>query len=145
MLYDLGCGDGRLLIEAARQRAVHRAVGIELNPTLAQIAQHNIRLFTTSSRPSSHPLSALSVQHTDARTADVSAATVITLYLSHRGNRQLRPLLTSRLLQQPKCRVASFCFDMDGWTPVRQSRVSGIPLFLYNQQSISDKRSREAG
>ena len=145
ILYDMGCGDGRLLIEAAKQRRVRRAVGIELNPTLAQLAEQNVRTFL-SSLPASPPLPpTLSIQATDARTADVSPATVITLYLSHRGNRQLRPMLCSQLLRQPKCRVASFCFDMDGWTPVRQSQVSGIPLYLYNHTSISDKLRREAG
>ena len=147
VLYDMGCGDGRLLIEAAKQRRVKQAVGVELNPTLAQLAEQNIQTYLTSSFPpsSTHPPPALSIQHTDARTADVSPASVVTLYLSHRGNRQLRPLLSRQLLRQPKCRVASFCFDMDGWTPVKQSRVSGIPLYLYNQHSISDKLKREAG
>jgi len=145
VLYDMGCGDGRLLIEAAKQRRVRQAVGIELNPTLAQLAQHNIQSFTSSIPHTQQPPSHLSIQHSDARTADISPATLITLYLSHRGNRQLRPLLTSQLLRQPKCRVASFCFDMEGWTPIRQSRVSGIPLFLYNQHSISDTLKKEAG
>ena len=140
VLFDMGCGDGRLLIEAAKQRRVRQAVGIELNPTLARLAEQNIRAFTALAPPSQ-----LSVQHCDARTADVSPATVVTLYLSHRGNRQLRQLLSTQLLRQPRCRVASFCFDMDGWTPARRSTVSGIPLYLYNSHSIGERARREAG
>ena len=139
VLFDLGCGDGRLLIEAAKQRGVRQAVGVELNPKLAQLAAQNITAFT-SSLPVSHPPRpppALSIQHSDARTCDVSSASVITLYLSRRGNKQLKPLLSTQLLRHPACRVASFCFDVSGWTPVREARVSGIPLFLYDQRSIA--------
>ena len=135
VLFDVGCGDGRLLLEAARQCRIARGVGLELNATLAALAQRNVDAFARA-----HPAlpSLLSVRHCDARTANLSDATVLTLYLSERGNKQLRPLLGSHLRRTPGSRVVSFCFDIPGWRPIRSATVSGIPILLFDAQSLGD-------
>ena len=139
VLYDVGCGDGRLLLEAARQRRIAQGVGLEVNPTLAALAQSNVDVFSAA-HP--HLSSRLSVVHCDARRVDsLGSASVVTLYLSERGNRQLKPLLARHLRQQPGSRVVSFCFDMPAWRPRRRAQVSGIPLYLFDANSLQQDKS----
>ena len=91
VLMDVGCGDGRLLLEAARQRRIAEGVGVEVNPVLAALAQRNVDAFTAA-HP--HLPSRLSIVQCDARRLpSLGSASVLSLYLSQRGNRQLRPLL----------------------------------------------------
>jgi hypothetical protein len=127
-------------MEAARQCRIARGVGVEMNLDLAGLAQRNVAAFAAANP---HLASQLSVVQGDARQADLSAASVLTLYLSERGNRQLKPLLGRQLCLHPHSRVASFCFPIPGWTPTRQARVSGIPLLLYTQHSIDSGMRKE--
>jgi len=140
VLYDVGCGDGRVLMAAALQCRVREGVGLELNGRLCEMARANVRAFSTS-HP--HLSSTLSILHTDARQADLSPASVLTLYLSERGNRQLKPLLARHLLSRSDSRAASFCFNVEGWRPVRVAKVCGIPLLLYTADSVDSQGRRE--
>jgi precorrin-6B methylase 2 len=106
ILYDLGSGDGRIVIEAARQTGC-RAVGIEIDPDLvddslkaAQQAgvQDRVRFFVA-----------------DIFTADFREATVVTIYMGGHVNLKLRPRLLREL--KPGTRIASYCFDMGEWKP----------------------------
>ena len=138
VLMDVGCGDGRLLLEAARQRRIAEGVGVEVNPVLAALAQRNVDAFTAA-HP--HLPSRLSIVQCDARRLpSLGSASVLSLYLSQRGNRQLRPLLARHLLHQQGSRVVSFCFDIHPWRPIRQAKVSGIPLYLFDATSIQQGR-----
>ncbi len=106
VVYDLGCGDGRIVIEAA-QRYGSRGVGIDYDPE--RIAEAN----AAAQRRGLQDL--VTFRQEDAMTADVSEATVVTLYLLTSSNRKLRPMLTRQL--RPGARIVSHAFRMGDWEP----------------------------
>jgi SAM-dependent methyltransferase len=123
VVYDLGSGDGRIVILAA-QRYGARGVGVEIDPRLVWFSRRNARRAQVD-----HLVSFL---HQDALTADVAPATVVTLYLSPDANRRLRPILRAQL--PPGARVVSHAHDMGDWPPDRIERVasrSGMQHMLY--------------
>ena len=106
LLYDLGSGDGRVLITAAKKYRV-KAVGFEVDPGLVKLAREKIQQEKLEQW--------VEVRHQDFMTVDLSSASVVTLYLSHDGNHALKPLLLRQL--QPGARVVSYTFDMGDWPP----------------------------
>ena len=106
VVYDLGCGDGRIVIEAA-QRFGARGVGIDIDPQ--RIAEAN----ANAERAGVQHLVQFIEQ--DALTVDVSEATVVTLYLLSSSNMKLRPLLTQQL--PVGARIVSHAFSMGDWEP----------------------------
>ena len=106
VVYDIGCGDGRIVITAA-QRFGARGVGIDIDPQ--RIAEAN----ANAERAGVQHLVQFIQQ--DAMTVDVSEATVITLYLLSSSNLKLRPLLTTQLA--PGARIVSHAFSMGDWEP----------------------------
>ena len=106
VVYDLGCGDGRIVITAA-ERFGARGVGIDYDPE--RIAEAN----ANAARRGVEDLVTFIRQ--DAMEADVSEATVVTLYLLSSSNRRLRPLLTGQL--RPGARIVSHAFRMGDWRP----------------------------
>ena len=106
IVYDIGCGDGRIVITAA-QRFGARGVGIDIDPQ--RIAEAN----ANAERAGVQHLVQFIQQ--DAMTVDVSEATVVTLYLLSSSNLKLRPLLTSQLA--PGSRIVSHAFSMGDWEP----------------------------
>lgn len=105
-LYDLGSGDGRIPITAARTRGAH-GVGIEIEPELVKQARANARQAGVA------PL--VKFRRGDLFEADLSEATVVTLYLLPEINMKLRPKLFREL--DPGTRVVSHDFDMGHWRP----------------------------
>ena len=117
-LYDLGCGDGRIVIGAAARGA--RAVGIDIDPGLIARCQENARLAGCAD--------SVEFRVGNFFQVDLSQATVITLYLLTSVNRALR----SRLLAlQPGTRLISHSFDMDDWLPDRMVTVDCKQLYLW--------------
>jgi len=108
MLYDLGCGDGRVLVTAA-QKFKARAVGIEISENLVKAARENIQKMGLESR--------VQVILGDATQANVRDADVVTLYLLTHSNEVLRPNLEGQL--RPGARVVSHDFEIRGWRPSR--------------------------
>ncbi len=106
VVYDLGCGDGRIVITAA-ERFGARGVGIDYDPE--RIAEAN----ANAARRGVQDLVTFIQQ--DAMQADVSDATVVTLYLLSSSNRRLRPILTRQLT--PGARIVSHAFRMGDWRP----------------------------
>ncbi len=106
VVYDLGCGDGRIVITAA-ERFGARGVGIDYDPE--RIAEAN----ANAARRGVDDLVTFIQQ--DAMAADVSEATVVTLYLLSSSNRKLRPILTRQL--RPGARIVSHAFRMGDWRP----------------------------
>ena len=106
IVYDLGCGDGRIVITAA-ERFGARGVGIDYDPE--RIAEAN----ANAARRGVQDLVTFIQQ--DAMEADVSEATVVTLYLLSSSNRRLRPILTRQL--KPGARIVSHAFRMGDWRP----------------------------
>ncbi len=112
ILYDMGSGDGRIVIEAAKKYAI-RGVGIDLNPELVAKAREN-----AEKEGVSH-LTEFRAQ--DGLTVDISEATVVTLYMFKWFNNALRPKLQKL---KPGSRVIAHDFDIDDWKP---SRIEYIP------------------
>jgi len=108
VVYDLGSGDGRIVITAARLYGA-RGVGYELEPDLVLRAREDARRAGVGGRVEFY------VQ--DVLTADLTKATVVTIYLSREANLTLRPRLLSQL--RPGSRVISHEFDMGDWQPSR--------------------------
>lgn len=106
VVYDLGAGDGRVVVTAAKKYGA-RAVGFEINPRLVKEARERAR------REGVEHL--VEIREQDATTADVSGATVVTLYLFPKANLLLRPILQRQL--PPGARVVSSQFDMGDWKP----------------------------
>ena len=120
IVYDLGSGDGRIVIAAAKKYGA-RGVGIEINPQL--VAESN-----ASARAAGVSRLVQFVQG-DLFTADFSAATVVTLYLSPSLNERIKPRLLREL--RPGARVVSHVYDMLGWTADQRVDVDGRWVFLF--------------
>jgi hypothetical protein len=104
LLYDLGSGDGRILIAAAKIYGV-KSVGFEIDPGLVKLARENVRQEKMEEL--------VEIRQQDFMTADLSPASVVTLYLSNDGNLAVRPKLMREL--KPGARVVSYTFDMGDW------------------------------
>jgi precorrin-6B methylase 2 len=104
LLYDLGSGDGRMLIAAGKIYGV-KSVGFEIDPGLVKLARENVR------KEKMEEL--VEIRQQDFMTADLSPASVVTLYLSNDGNLAVRPKLMREL--KPGARVVSYTFDMGDW------------------------------
>ncbi len=113
-LYDLGCGDGRILLRAAKKYKV-RAVGIEISSALAEKAAQDVRKKGLQDQ--------VKIIHGDFMKTDLSAANVVTLYLAPVANNTLRPNLEREL--KPQTRVVSYDYPIDGWTPINTWETSG--------------------
>ena len=107
-VYDLGCGDGRVLIIAAQKYGAN-AVGVEISEGLVKAAREQVKRNGLENR--------VQVIHGDALQADVSRADVVTLYLLTHSNELLRPMLETQL--RPGARVVSHDFEIRGWKPKR--------------------------
>jgi precorrin-6B methylase 2 len=104
LLYDLGAGDGRVAIAAAKKFGV-RAVGYEIDAGLVKLARENVK---------KHGVEHLvEIRQQDFLDADLTQASVVTLYLSYDGNLALRSKLMNEL--KPGARVVSYTFDMAEW------------------------------
>lgn len=104
VVFDIGCGDGRIVIMAAKRFGA-RGVGIELNPERLKEARRNARLAGVESL--------IEFRQEDATQSDYSEATVVTMYLLPESNELLRPILEEQL--QEGSRVISHNYDIMGW------------------------------
>jgi len=111
VVYDLGSGDGRIVIAAAKQYGA-RGVGVDIDPELVAQATENAK------KAGVDRLVSFKVE--DAMTTDVSPATVVTLYLFTTSNVKLRRMLTSTL--KPGARIVSHTFSMGDWAPSETMR-----------------------
>lgn len=114
VVYDIGSGDGAIIIRAAKKYGV-KGVGIEIDQDLVLKARNN------AFREQVEHLVEFRAQ--DAFTADVSPATVVTLYMLPDFNAKLRPMLDRQL--KPGSRVVSHDYPIQGWVPDRVERVKG--------------------
>lgn len=120
VLYDLGAGDGRIPIAAAQRFGI-RAVGIEINPRMVELARANVRLAGVEQL--------VEIRQGDALEADLREASVVTLFLFPELNLKLRPRLRAQL--RPGARIVSHRFDMGDWAPDARTAADGFPLFLW--------------
>jgi len=112
VLYDMGSGDGRIIIQAAKKYGV-RGVGVDLNPELVEKARAN-----ALEEGVSH---LVEFRAADGLTVDISEATVVTLYMFKWFNNQLRPKLQKL---KPGSRVIAHDFDIDDWKPTKIEYVN---------------------
>jgi ribosomal protein L11 methylase PrmA len=112
VVYDLGCGDGRIVITAA-QRYGAGGVGVDLDPERIREARDNAARAGVADR--------VTFLQQDLFVTDVTPATVVALYLSPEINLRLRPRLLREL--RPGSRVVSHQFDMGDWLPERTFEV----------------------
>jgi SAM-dependent methyltransferase len=119
VVYDLGSGDGRIVIAAARRGA--RGVGVESDPALVTLSGENAVRAGVADR--------VEFRGEDLFTADVGDATVVAIYLNPKVNRRLGPHLVALLA--PGTRVVSHKYEIPGWEPERRVKAAGRTLFLY--------------
>lgn len=120
VVYDLGSGDGRIVILAAQKYGA-RGVGIELDPRLVDISRQVARDAEVADR--------VRFIEGDLFTADISAATVVTLFLSPSVNNELEPKLRREL--KPGTRIVSHQFGIGKWAPEKTVRADEDRTNLY--------------
>jgi predicted RNA methylase len=121
VVYDLGSGDGRIVITAAKKFGA-RGVGVEIDPALVKQATENAAVAGVSDR--------VRFVNGNIFTADIRDASVVTLYLLQSLNERLRPKLVREL--KPGARVVSHVFNMGPeWPPLRTINVGASPVFLW--------------
>ena len=120
IVYDLGSGDGRIPIEAARRHGA-QGVGIELDPKLVKLARTGAQQAGVEKQ--------VRFSRADIFKTDLSKATVVTLYLSPTINLRLREKLRREL--RPGSRIVSHRFDMGNWKPDEERVVGNIHVFLW--------------
>ena len=113
VVYDLGCGDGRIVIAAAKEFGA-RGVGVDLDPQRIREAQANAVRAGVTDR--------VTFRVEDVFDTDIQSATVVTLFLSPELNARLRPRLTSQL--KPGSRIVSHRYGIGDWVPERTETLS---------------------
>ena len=116
IVYDLGCGDGRIVIAAAKTYGA-RGVGIDINPQRVSEAKANAKKASVETL--------VRFEENDLFLADFHEATVVTLFLLPNINLKLRPKLMEQL--KPGTRVVSNTFDMGDWKAVKEFSVDDDP------------------
>lgn len=117
IVYDLGSGDGRIVLEAARRGA--RAVGIEVDPLRVIWARLRVRRSSDGDR--------VKVIHGDFFKTNITDATVVTVYQGESINNKLRDKFEDEL--STSTRIVSFDFKFDGWEP--EKKYSNVKVYLY--------------
>jgi len=114
VVYDLGCGDGRIVIAAAKNYGA-RGVGIDINPQRVQEAKDNAKKAEVENL--------VRFEQNDLFKADIHEASVLTLFLLPDVNMRLRPKLLQEL--KPGTRIVSNTFDMGDWKPDKEQKLNG--------------------
>jgi SAM-dependent methyltransferase len=120
VVYDLGCGDGRIVIAAAKQYGA-RAVGIDIDPQRIKESQENAQAAGVTDR--------VTFRNEDLFEANIAEATVVTLFLWPEVNLKLRDKLLRDL--KPGTRVVSYYWDMGEWAPDKQEEAGRRSIYLW--------------
>lgn len=120
VVYDLGCGDGRIVITAAKEYGA-TGIGVDLNPVRIEEANANAKEAKVENKVTFH--------EGDLFDFDFSKADVLTLYLLPDVNMKLRPKIQSEM--KPGSRIVSHAFDMGDWRPHREIKVDGKTIYLW--------------
>jgi precorrin-6B methylase 2 len=129
IVYDLGCGDGRVVVTAAKEKGA-RGVGIDIDPERINEAKENAEKAGVADR--------VEIRQQDLFKADIHEATVVTLYLLPSINLKLRPKLWRDL--RPGARVVSHSFDMGDWKPEKQMEVNGEAIYFWTIPNRGERR-----
>lgn len=123
VVYDLGSGDGRIVVTAAKKYGIH-AIGFEIDPERIKESRENIRKAGVGHL--------VEIRQQDIRTVDLSRASVLTIYLLPQVNLMIRPNIWKQM--KPGSRVVSHDFDMGDWKPLKVEHLkdsSGWEHTLY--------------
>jgi SAM-dependent methyltransferase len=120
LVYDLGCGDGRIPIAAVKEFGA-QAVGIDIDPQRIREATENARKAGLEGK--------VRFRNEDLFQAEIHPATVVTLYLWPHINLKLLPKLLKEL--KPGTRLVSHSHDMGDWKPEKEVRVEGHTIYLW--------------
>ncbi|HXG51724.1 MAG TPA: methyltransferase domain-containing protein [candidate division Zixibacteria bacterium] len=135
VVYDLGSGDGRIVVTAAKKYGV-RAVGFEIDPERIKESQENIRKAGVGHL--------VEIRRQDIRTVDLSQASVLTMYLLPEVNLMIRPNIWKQM--KPGSRVVSHDFDMGDWKPLKTEHIkdrSGWDHTLYLWHVAESDKTRD--
>ena len=120
IVYDLGCGDGRIPVTAAKKYGA-TGVGIDIDPQRIKEAKENVAKNNVGDR--------VTIIQGDLFEQDLSKATVVTLYLLPSLNVKLMPKLMKEL--RPGTRIVSHAFDMGDWKPEKELDVEGRKVYFW--------------
>ena len=112
VVYDLGSGDGRIVVTAAKKYGV-KAIGFEIDPERIKESHENIKKAGVEKL--------VEIRQQDIRTVDLSAASVLTLYLLPEVNLMIRPNIWKQM--KPGSRIVSHDFDMGDWKPLKTEQI----------------------
>lgn len=119
VVYDLGCGDGRIVIAAAKKHGA-TGIGFDLDPERISEANENARQAGVTDK--------VKFVNANLFDTDMSSATVITMYLLPEVNMKLRPKI---LALKPGTRIVSHAFDMGDWKPEKIEYVNGDTIYFW--------------
>lgn len=120
VVYDLGCGDGRIVITAAKDYGA-KGKGIDIDPKRIEEANANATAANVHDK--------VEFVLADLFQTDISEASVVTLYLLSSLNLKLRPILLEQL--QPGTRIVSHAFRMGDWEPEKTEIIDGATIYLW--------------
>ncbi len=126
VLYDLGSGDGRILIAAVQEFGLRKAVGVEIRPDLVKRAQEMVA--------ENGLMDKIRILHKNIFEVDVGEADIVTLYLTTSGNNRLRPKLDKEL--KSGSRIVSHDFSFSDWKPTKVESYGGHTLYLYKMREV---------
>jgi len=121
VVYDLGCGDGRILITAVNEFGADRAMGYEVMEDLCRVALAEVEHQGLQCR--------VKLVNEDLFDADLYEATVITLYLDDSTNQRLKLKLEREA--RVGTRIVSYAYEIEGWKATRKKRLHGDTIYLY--------------
>lgn len=119
VVYDLGCGDGRIVVTAAKKYGA-TGKGFDIDPVRIEEARENAREAGVEDK--------VSFTEADLFDVDLSQASVVTLYLLPEVNMKLRPRL---LALKPGTRIVSHAFNMGDWEPDETREVEGATIYFW--------------
>jgi len=137
IVYDLGCGDGRMVVTAVKKFGAKRGVGVELDPKMVKESKENVKKAGVEDK--------IEIRQGDVlKVKDLSDATVVLLYMGEDINLRLRPILQRTL--KPGARVVSHRFTMGDWEPAQKKTVDstvGYPCDVLMWEIKAQKKDQE--
>jgi ribosomal protein L11 methylase PrmA len=133
VVYDLGCGDGRIVVAAVKDFGARAGIGIDIDPERIKEAEANVQTNGVAGK--------VKIRNEDLFEANFSEASVVTLYLLPSLNLKLRPKLWKEL--KVGTRIVSHAFDMGDWPPEQTLEVDGRTVYYWT--ITEDVKKKSAG
>ncbi|MCX8176520.1 MAG: methyltransferase domain-containing protein [Candidatus Bathyarchaeota archaeon] len=121
VLYDLGSGDGRILITAVKKFGVKKAIGVEVREDLVKTSREEIKKLGLEDK--------ITIIHGDLYKTPIKDADVVTLFLTTSANERLKPKLENEL--KKGVRVVSHDYEIIGWKPIKVVNLGQHTIYLY--------------